>query len=99
ITSLGPSPIIPIDRAQNRFRYAGTVRRSAGAHQITAGFALTRLQYNSEEVDGHFAGILAFGRTVEEGVAYSAIDNLRRGRAIELIVALGNTYRGFRNWT
>ncbi len=99
ITSLGPSPIIPIDRAQNRFRYAGTVRRSVGAHQLTAGFALTRLQYNGAEVDGHFAGILAFGRTVEDGVAYSAIDNLRRGRAIELIVALGNTYRGFRNWT
>ncbi|MBI1358615.1 MAG: hypothetical protein GC160_30140 [Acidobacteria bacterium] len=98
ITSLGPSPIIPIDRAQNRFRTAATVRRNARRHVWTAGFGLTRLQYNSTETDGHFKGILQFNRTFEDGIQYSAIDNLRRGHPQLLVQALGDTYRAFRNW-
>ncbi len=98
IQSPAPPPPIPIDRAQNRFRYGATVRHEKNRHSLTAGFALTKLLYNGEETDGH-RGILSFNRTIEDGVAFSAIDNLRRGRPFQLIQALGTTYRGFRNWS
>ncbi len=93
LSILGPYPIIPIDRAQNRFRYAATLRRSMGRHEVTAGFALTRLQYNGEEPDGA-RGILAF----RPNFGNDAITNVRLGRPSRLIASLGSTYRGFRNW-
>ena len=98
VQSPAPPPPIPIDRAQNRFRYGSTLRHNRDRHTITAGFALTKLLYNGEETDGH-RGILSFNRSIENGVAFSAIDNLRRGKPFQLIQALGTTYRGFRNWS
>ena len=93
ITSLGPSPPIPIDRAMNRFHYAGQLRHTRGRHLLTIGFALTRLQYNGEESDGH-RGILGF----RDDFGRDAITNLRMGTPSLFIQALGTTYRGFRNW-
>ena len=94
LTLLGPAPNIPIDRAQNRWRQAATLRHAAGRHEITAGFALTRLQYNGEEPDGG-RGILVFSGNFGN----DAITNLRLGLPNRLIVSLGSTYRGFRNWS
>ena len=94
LSNLGPFPIIPIDRAQNRFRQAGTLRHARGKHEITAGFALTRLQYNGEEADGG-RGILIF----QPNFGNDAITNVRLGLPSSLIVSLGSTYRGFRNWS
>lgn len=93
LTNLGPFPIIPIDRAQNRFRQGVTLRQTRGRHEWTAGFALTRLQYNGEETDGA-RGILLF----RSNFGNDAITNLRAGLPSQLIVSLGSTYRGFRNW-
>ena len=93
LTNLGPFPIIPIDRAQNRFRYGSTVRHTRGRHEITAGFALTRLQYNGEETDGA-RGILIF----RPNFGNDAITNVRLGLPSLLVASLGSTYRGFRNW-
>ena len=93
LTNLGPFPIIPIDRAQNRFRQGATLRQTRGRHEWTAGFALTRLQYNGEEPDGA-RGILLF----RANFGNDAITNLRLGLPSQLIVSLGSTYRGFRNW-
>jgi len=93
LTTLGPSPIIPIDRAQNRFRYGATLQHLQGKHQITAGFALTRLQYNGTETDGH-RGILQF----RSDFGRDLITNLRLGQPSQLIIALGEPYRAFRNW-
>ena len=93
LTNLGPFPIIPIDRAQNRFRQGATLRQTRGRHEWTAGFALTRLQYNGEETDGA-RGILLF----RANFGNDAITNLRLGLPSQLIVSLGSTYRGFRNW-
>ncbi|MEZ5366563.1 MAG: hypothetical protein R2748_30550 [Bryobacterales bacterium] len=76
ITGPAPPPPIPIDRAQNRFRYGSTLRHVRNRHTLTAGFALTKLFYNGEETDGH--RVSSFNRSVENGVEYSAIDNLRR---------------------
>ena len=93
LTNLGPFPIIPLDRAQNRFRQAATLRHTRGKHEITAGFALTRLQYNGEEPDGA-RGILVF----RPNFGNDAITNVRLGLPTRLIASLGSTYRGFRNW-
>ena len=92
LTLLGPSPIIPIDRAQNRFRQAATLMHSRGRHNLTLGLSLTRLQYNGEETDGG-RGILVFNANFGN----DAITNLRLGLPDRLIVSLGSTYRGFRN--
>ena len=94
LTTLGPFPIIPIDRAQNRFRYAGTLRHVRGRHELTTGFASTRLQYNGEEPDGGL-GILIF----QPNFGNDAITNVRLGLPSTLVVSLGSTYRGFRNWS
>ena len=94
LTALGPFPIIPINRAQNRFRQAAALRHARGRHEITAGFALTRLQYNGEEPDGG-RGILLFAANFGNDL----ITNLRLGLTDRLIVSLGSTYRGFRNWS
>ncbi len=93
LTVLGPFPNIPIDRAQNRFRHGATVRHTRGKHEITAGFALTRLQYNSDETDAA-RGILLF----RANFGNDAITNLRLGLPQVMIVSNGSTYRGFRNW-
>ena len=94
LTFLGPYPNIPIDRAQNRWRQAATLRHTRGKHEVTAGFALTRLQYNGEEPDAG-RGILLFNASFGN----DAITNLRLGLPNRLIVSLGSTYRGFRNWS
>ena len=94
LTPLGPMPMIPIDRAQNRFRLGATLRHARGAHEFTAGFAFTRLQYNGEETDGA-RGILLFG----QNFGNDAITNVRLGLPSVFIVSLGSTYRGFRNWS
>ncbi len=94
LTNLGPLPIIPLDRVQNRFRQGGTVRHARGRHELAAGFALTRLQYNGEEPDGA-RGILIF----RQNFGNDAITNVRMGLPSTLIVSLGSTYRGFRNWS
>ncbi len=94
LTTLGPFPNIPIDRALNRFRQAATLRHVAGRHEFTAGAALTRLQYNGEEPDGG-RGILLFNANFGNDL----ITNLRLGLPDRLVVSLGSTYRGFRNWS
>lgn len=94
LTLLGPSPTIPIDRAQNRFRQAATLTYGRGRHNLAFGLTLTRLQYNGEETDGG-RGILLFNANFGN----DAITNLRLGLPDRLIVSLGSTYRGFRNWS
>ncbi|MEZ5355118.1 MAG: hypothetical protein R2762_20985 [Bryobacteraceae bacterium] len=93
LSSIGPSPIIPIDRAQNRYRGAVSVAHLRGRHRLSFGGGWTRLQYNGEETDGH-RGILSF----RNDFGRDAITNLRMGTPSQLIQALGTTYRGFRNW-
>ena len=93
LTTLGPLAGIPIDRAQNMFRYAGQVRRKRGKHAWTAGFDLLRRQLNGYETDthrGYFSFISDFGN--------DAITNLRMGLPSQNIQATGNVSRGFRNW-
>ena len=93
LTDLGPTPNIPIDRVENWFRYGAAVRHTRGAHLLTAGSTLNRLQYNGQETDGH-RGILMFGNDFGR----DAITNLRMGTPSVLTQALGTTYRAYRHW-
>lgn len=93
LTTLGPEAIIPIDRAQNLFRYAGVLRRTQGRHNWTAGFGLARRQLNGTETDAH-RGFFSFGNDFGR----DAITNLRLGAPSQHIVSIGNVHRGFRNW-
>jgi hypothetical protein len=93
LTTLGPLAGIPIDRAQNHFRFAGLARKVAGKHTWTAGFQTLRRQLNGYETDTHrgfFSFTADFGR--------DAITNLRLGTPSQNIQATGNVSRGFRNW-
>ncbi len=92
LETLGPLAIIPIRRAQNLFKEAGTVRRVAGRHQWTAGFQVLRRQLNGIETDAHrgFFGFASdFGR--------SAIQNFLLGTPTQYIRSIGDTHRGFRD--
>ena len=93
LETLGPQGSIPIDRAQNLFRYAGQVRKLRGGHNWSAGFALVRRQVNGIESDAHrgfFSFANDFGR--------DAITNFRLGTPTQHIISIGNVRRGFRNW-
>jgi hypothetical protein len=93
LSFLGPDGSIPIDRAQNQIRYAGQLRRTAGTHTMTTGFAVLRRQINGLESNsqrGFYFFAPDFGDT--------AMNNFRNGRASEYAVAIGDVHRGFRNW-
>ena len=93
IASIGPSPIIPIDRAQNSFRAGAQARQARGNHQWSAGLELTRLQVNGLEQDGS-RGIVTF--TNDFGRTF--LENLRLGTPSQFVRALGSTHRGYRQW-
>jgi hypothetical protein len=93
IEFLGPNGGIPIDRAENSFRYAGRLRRLAGGHTLSAGFELLRRQVNGSESSGH-RGTFSFG----DDFGRDAITNIRLGAPRSYTVAIGDTHRGFRNW-
>ncbi len=93
LQSIGPGGEIPIDRAQNLFKYAGRVEKIQGKHTWKAGFSLLRRQVNgSESLDhrGTFSFRVDFDRTMTE--------NLLGGTPSEFRTAIGDTHRGFRNW-
>ena len=99
LETIGASSSIPIDRAQNRFRYAGRVRHTRGRHNLTAGFDVLRSQVNGVESSSHL-GVFSFRNDFmdESGHPRDAITNLRLGTPSFYMRGLGNTHRGFRYW-
>ena len=93
LETLGPQGNIPIDRAQNLFRYAGQILHIKGTHSLSAGFGITRRQFNGIETDAH-RGVFSFANDFGR----DAITNLRLGLPSQFIVSIGNVHRGFRNW-
>ena len=93
LTTFGPDAITPIDRAQNLFRGAGSLRKTQGRHSWYAGFGLLRRQLNGTETDAH-RGYFSFGNDFGR----DAITNLRMGTPSQHIVSIGNVHRGFRSW-
>ncbi|MCW5980481.1 MAG: hypothetical protein KIT09_20540 [Bryobacteraceae bacterium] len=93
IQGLGPPPPIPILRAQNRFRYAGAVEQTRGAHRWSAGAEALRSQVNGREQDGE-RGIITFGNDFGR----DALTNFLLGTPSTYTQSLGNTHRGYRVW-
>jgi hypothetical protein len=94
LESLGPNSSVPLDRAQNTFRYAGRLQRTSGNHTLNAGFETMRRQVNgfeSNDSSGAFSFREDFGR--------SRIENVLAGTPSGYRQAIGNTHRGFRIWT
>lgn len=91
LTTLGPLAIIPIDRAQNSFRYEAQVTRTAASHQWSAGASAVRRQLNGSETDAH-RGYYSFSNDFGR----SGIDNLRQGTPSQYIISLGDVHRGYR---
>lgn len=92
LETLGPQGSIPIDRAQNLFRYAGQLRWTRGSHAWSAGFGIVRRQFNGVESDAH-RGFLSFANDFGR----DSITNLRLGIPNQYIISIGNVRRGFRN--
>ena len=93
LQTLGGTSSIPYDRAQNFFRYAGSVATRKGNHQLVSGFSVVREQLNGIESSGHSGMILFssnFGRDM--------ITNVRLGTPSRFTLAIGTPYRGFRRW-
>ncbi len=94
IDYLGPSTTVPLDRAQNTFRYAGRLQRTSGNHTLNTGFDLSRRQINGYETNGS-RGVFSFrndfGRTLSENLLLGTPSNYRQ--------AIGDSHRGFRSWT
>jgi len=93
IQSLGPGSNIPIDRAQNRFRYSGGVDHIRGKHTLSAGGELWRVQVNGSETNTH-RGLFSF----RNDFGNDAITNIRLGTPSSYLTALGDPHRGFRQW-
>ncbi len=92
-TALGPSSNVPLDRIQNRFRYAGLMSHRRGAHRLTFGGAADRLRFNGREASsnrGNFYFRNDFGR--------DAITNFRLGIPSRYSTGIGELDRGFRRW-
>ena len=93
LEGLGPGSDLPIDRVQNRFRYAGQVRRVQGLHSWTAGGESARRQVNGTEISSQ-RGVLYF----RNDFGRDAITNFRMGLPSRFSTGIGGFHRGFRNW-
>jgi len=93
IGSLGPTTSVPLDRAQNTFRYAGRLQRTSGNHTINAGFDVSRRQINGFETNGH-RGVFSF----RNDFGRELVDNLLAGTPSNYRRAIGDSHRGFRSW-
>ena len=92
LQSIGPSSSMPIDRAQNLYRFGGRLGRLTRNHDITVGFETLRKQVNGFESNNHrgtFSFRADFGR--------NAVQNLLEGTPSQFRFAVGNAHRGFRN--
>jgi hypothetical protein len=93
IDPLGPSSTLPIDRVQNRFRYAGVARRIHGHHIWTFGVELDRIQINGRESSSN-RGVWTF----RSDFGNDALTNFRLGLPSRFSFGAGNLDRGFRSW-
>src|SRR5437879_985340 len=93
IDPLGPSSVLPIDRVQNRFRYAAQTRLLRGDHTWTLGLEIARLQMNGRESSSN-RGVLYF----TNDFGNDALTNFLLGTPSRFSVGIGSVDRGFRSW-
>ena len=93
LQTLGGTSSIPYDRAQNFYRYAGSVATVKGNHRITSGFSTVREQLNGIESSGH-GGMIMFSSNFGRDM----ITNVRLGTPSRISQSVGTPHRGFRRW-
>ncbi len=93
IERLGPPPLIPINRAQNRVRFASDLHGTRARHTWVSGWEAARRQLNGSETSSH-RGTLTF----RDDFGRDAMTNFRLGIPSRFSGAVGNTHRGFRSW-
>jgi hypothetical protein len=93
IDPLGPASTLPIDRVQNRFRYAAVARRIHGNHIWTFSAELDRMQINGRESSSN-RGVWTF----RSDFGADALTNFRLGLPSRFSFGIGNLDRGFRSW-
>lgn len=95
LTPINPQNAVPIDRVENKFRYAGQWRQTRGQHNFSAGFEILRRQFNGYEGDSQLGAI-----QFSNNLGNDAITNLRLGIPIfyYISIAIKPLQRGFRNW-
>ena len=93
LQTLGGTSSIPYDRAQNFYRYAGSLATTKGNHRLTSGFSVVREHLNGIESSGH-AGMIMFNSNFGRNM----ITNVRMGTPSRVTLAVGTPHRGFRRW-
>jgi hypothetical protein len=93
LSNVGPSPDIPLDRAENMFRQGTQMRLVRSRHEWTVGYDLLRRHLNGYQNDSKL-GSTYFGN--DQG--RDGITNLRLGLPTKTFISVGDTHRRFRNW-
>ncbi len=93
VEDLGPGSRIPVDRAQNDFRYAAGFNHIRGKHTLTFGGELMRRQFNGVQVSSR-RGVYKFSNNFGR----DALTNLRMGTPSRFSTGIGDPHRGFRDW-
>jgi hypothetical protein len=93
LANIGPGIQFPRKRVENRFKLFSNLSRTMGRHTLRFGWSTTRSQVNdlqSNDAQGVLNFRVDFGRT--------AVQNFLLGTPDLFTIAIGNLYRGFRNW-
>ncbi len=93
LDGLGPGSDLPIDRVQNRFRYAGQLQQVHGSHTWIIGGEIARRQVNGDESSSS-RGVIYF----RNDFGRDAMTNFRLGTPSRFSYGLGDSRRGFRDW-
>ena len=90
---IGPGIQFPRYRVENRFRMFASLTRTMGRHTLKFGWSTTRPQVNDlQSTNGR--GTLSF----LPDFGHTDVQNFLLGTPDLFTIAIGNLYRGFRNW-
>jgi hypothetical protein len=93
LAEIGPGIQFPRMRVENRFKLFASLSRTMGRHTIKIGGSTTRSQVNDlQSTDGR--GVLSF----LPDFGHTDVQNFLLGTPDLFTIAIGNLYRGFRNW-
>ncbi|MBI2816960.1 MAG: TonB-dependent receptor [Acidobacteria bacterium] len=93
VSGIGAGPQFPRRRIQNRFQPYADISRVIGRHSFKTGWSSARVQLNDLQSDAS-RGIIRF--SAENG--RTAVENFLFGLPSTFTQAVGDLYRGFRNW-
>ena len=93
LANIGPGPQFPRLRVQNRFGFRPDFTHTMGRHTFKFGGTLARIRINDRQSD-NTRGVITFNADFGN----TAVFNFLHGIPSAYTYAIGNPYRGFRNW-